>query len=787
MKSPLARASRSQPTSPYKGLAPFDDSELDVLLFFGRERERAVITANLVATRVTVLYGASGVGKSSVLRAAVKPSLAALPEHPLVVYHDTWSGDPSDALAGSIAAASGIEPRSLSETLDLASARHGDVFVLLDQVEEYFTYHAGNEAMGAALAELATRTELPVRVLIGIREDALARLDGMKRQVPGLLANCLRLDHLSREAGREAIRGPVERFAALVPEEQALAIEPGLTDAVLDGIRAGALMSLARGQGAVKEAADQQRVEAPYLQVVMQRLWEVERAAGSRVLRLQTLEELGGPARIVQDHLALALGTLTPEQKVLAARMFNHLVTPSGTKIAHGDADLAGYAAVSEAELQPVLAALGRERILRPIGGDGGQQYEIFHDVLADAVLAWRGDFDANQALERERAEARRRHRRLIAAVVIALIALAAMTGIAGLRLGGAERRAAEVQEPQAPEGTTRSCRPTRPGTDARRRTRSKRIAVQETAKREGLATLKAECGAGERSALRAERRTGSGKPQSKPTSSAQHEAKRRDTDETQAGSNASACEWRQPSACARRRHSAARERAAALAAKREASPRGHARAAAKAAEQHPGRLVYRVAEPAREQSRAEPQLSPCRQSVVTRAPLVEGALRQALLATRGLRVLRGVGSVPVNGAAFSPDGGLLDHGGTGRTRACLRRHVLAVTSLTLRHGGSVTQRGVLARRPTRGHGRRRIIKPCSVEHVLRGQRRSRPRHRRAVTSAAFSPDGQSRRDHEQRSRTIVWQVDDRRRRRDVRPDEGCPRGRVQPGCDAAS
>ena len=29
------------PDSPYKGLVPFEDSELDALLFFGRERESA--------------------------------------------------------------------------------------------------------------------------------------------------------------------------------------------------------------------------------------------------------------------------------------------------------------------------------------------------------------------------------------------------------------------------------------------------------------------------------------------------------------------------------------------------------------------------------------------------------------------------------------------------------------------------------------------------------------------------------------------------------------------------
>ena len=51
------------PPTPFKGLAPFQDTELDAQLFFGREREREVIVANLLASRLTVLYGAERGGE----------------------------------------------------------------------------------------------------------------------------------------------------------------------------------------------------------------------------------------------------------------------------------------------------------------------------------------------------------------------------------------------------------------------------------------------------------------------------------------------------------------------------------------------------------------------------------------------------------------------------------------------------------------------------------------------------------------------------------------------------
>src|SRR3954454_13705861 len=425
--------SRARPVSPYKGLASFEDSELDALLFFGRERDREIIGANLLAARLTVLYGPSGVGKSSVLRAGVARDLRALPERPAVVVHDAWTTDPLDALDQAVAREAGVQPTgSVVDTIALAAALRGEVFLVLDQIEEYFLYHAPQRGPGTfeeTLAEIVRRPELAVHVLIGVREDALARLDAFKSRIPGLFANSLRLGRLDREAGRRAIVGPLGRFGELVPEEEGLAIEDELVDAVLDGVRAGELVQGAKGRGARRSEALE--IETPYLQLVMQRLWEVERAAGSRVLRLSTLERLGGAGRIVEEHLERALGALSQRQKAMAARMFDHLVTPSGTKIAHASGDLALYAAASQQEVDPVIQALNRERILRTIrSGDGGA-HEIYHDVLADAVLAWRARFEAEQALEQERADAKRGRRRLLVILSVALAALLVMTAIA--------------------------------------------------------------------------------------------------------------------------------------------------------------------------------------------------------------------------------------------------------------------------------------------------------------------------------------------------------------------
>ncbi len=292
----------------------------------------------------------------------------------------------------------------------------GDVYLVLDQLEEYFVYHDESALPGRLvdeLPEVVLRPRLRAHVVLSLRDDALARLDVFKARIPNVFANYLRLDPLDHAAATAAIVGPIRRWNELVPEEQRVDIEPALVERVL-------------AQAAVAEEPG--RVEPPYLQLVMERLWNEERERGSHMLRASTLDELGGAGAIVREHLDRALSVLDAGQQDAASRMFEHLVTPSGTKVAHRAADLARFARLPEAEAGTMIAALRRERILRPVdeSNDTGPRYEIFHDVLADAILGWCG----RREVEAERARAQRRHRRLVALSIVALAAVLVMAAI---------------------------------------------------------------------------------------------------------------------------------------------------------------------------------------------------------------------------------------------------------------------------------------------------------------------------------------------------------------------
>jgi WD40 repeat protein len=441
--------------SPYKGLTPFEDSDLDVLFFFGRERERELVEANLMASRLTVLYGETGVGKSSVLRAGVAHHLRGLARANLeergdpglaVVVFDSWRDDPQAALRNAVArevteALGGLlhppdEGASLADALRMwQQILDGDVYVILDQAEEYFLYHGAEEGAGTFAVDfpaIVNSPDLRVNFLLAIREDSLAKLDVFRAQIPNVLGNYLRLEHLDPRAARAAIVEPISQYNRMVPRAEAVEIEPALVDAVLDQVVAGKVGAGQTGRGTVQDGDGAVRIETPYLQLVMQRLWDEERQAAEQTLRLDTLYRLGGAEHIVHDHVDGALAELTPAEQDVAARMFDHLVTPSGTKIAHGAGDLARYARTAEGDILPVLGKLGNERILRSVAGNGadGSRYELFHDVLAEPVLAWKAAHETDSELERQRTQAEKRHRRLLKVIALAVVALLVMAGV---------------------------------------------------------------------------------------------------------------------------------------------------------------------------------------------------------------------------------------------------------------------------------------------------------------------------------------------------------------------
>jgi len=477
--APGAEAVRgvSRPRSPYIGLVPYDEG--DSAFFFGRSVEVAIVAANLRASPLTILYGPSGVGKTSLLMAGVVHALreqaaTAAGESPFAVcVFRSWRDDPAhhllEAARAALQESAGTESpaapaATLAETLRMWTGSNRTLLIVLDQFEEYFQYHPdeGNDerltGFAAELARIVNDPSLPVHVLLSIREDAWAKLDRFEGHVPALFANYVRVDHLDLDGARDAIEGPIEAWNRSLPEdEEPFEIEPALVDAVLAATAGGQLTFQSGGETSAAEASGD-RVEAPFLQLVLERLWRDTLAAGEHTLTLARLEALGGAARIVENHLLDALGRLTPADQDIASGCFRFLVSRSKTKIAHPASDLAEWTQRPEPQVTAVLDKLctGESgRILRAVAAghdEGSTSYELFHDILAEPILAWRKQYEdrREQDAEMQRQRAVRRRLVLIAAGLLCLVVAFAAFAAWALHERSIATRRANVAKSQA-------------------------------------------------------------------------------------------------------------------------------------------------------------------------------------------------------------------------------------------------------------------------------------------------------------------------------------------------
>jgi WD40 repeat protein len=436
--------------SPYFGLDYYE--EKFGAWFFGREPEGGKIITNLRAARLTLLHAESGVGKSSLLRAGVAWRMRRLADDSLArrgtarfvpVVFSSWKDDPVLELTGAIRTAIGPylagrpEPELPTDRLDAAigaasDAVNASLLIMLDQFEEYFLYRYREPTRGRFADELArciNRADLRANFLISIREDAYAGLgDLFKGRITNVYGNYLHVEYLDRASAEKAIREPLDIYNSQPDVSEHVKIQDELVEAVLDQVRAfDGDGDAAQGRVAAANGGGG-RVATPLLQLVMETVWERERAEGSHELRLSTLQNLRGVRMIVDAHLGKALSSLSNGERQTAIDMFDELVTPSGGKIAESVPDLAHRTGHSEDQVGSVLDKLDHERIVRPIPAAPGQhpmrfrRYEIFHDVLGSAIN--------HMIAAREERRRARRLRRFAALTVGLLIVALAVVGV---------------------------------------------------------------------------------------------------------------------------------------------------------------------------------------------------------------------------------------------------------------------------------------------------------------------------------------------------------------------
>ncbi|MFD5336439.1 nSTAND1 domain-containing NTPase [Streptomyces hawaiiensis] len=350
----LAAEAAADETSrpPYRGLTRFEPGDAE--LFFGRDQLVERLTELNRKHRFTAVFGPSGSGKSSLLRAGLIPRLRAASDDdvpPAAVRILTPGADPLHTHADRLQPVPGTD---------------ADTWLIVDQFEELYTLGTDPADRDAFIDRLvaATDADSRLRVVIAVRADFLGRC----AEHPGLTAALQDATLLAGPMSRAELREAVVRPAAAA----GLIVERALTDRLLDEVE-----------------------DAPGgLPLMSHALLETWRHRSGRALTETAYEAAGKLHGAVVRTAEQVYGELTPSQAESARRILLRLVAPGdGTPDTRRPTDRAELDFGSPADTRVVLERLARARL---VTFDDGT-VDLAHEALITAWPRLRAWIDAER------------------------------------------------------------------------------------------------------------------------------------------------------------------------------------------------------------------------------------------------------------------------------------------------------------------------------------------------------------------------------------------------------
>jgi WD40 repeat protein/tetratricopeptide (TPR) repeat protein len=404
------------PDSPYPGIDPYRYADRGV--YSGREAEARDLLRLVVIYRGVLLYSSSGVGKSSLINAGLVPLALAEGFQPqrvrvqprlgqeIVIERLSENKNGGVCLLPNIFVADDKERVTLSTEALLEGLREkaSQVHPLLvfDQFEEWATLfeegsagqtleqvRTAQDRICQAIAALLRETSLPVKVLISLREDYLAKLTPLFKMSPKLPDQYLRLEPLEGRQISHVIRQPFVNH----PEHYSRQINAALADEI---------------QRQFLGRASTRDVPLTEVQIVCRSLFEsrvpTEDLAGY-------FQEHGGVQGLLEQYLEQALESLGAEQREPAICLLTRMVTSAGTRLVIWQGDLLKRVE-NDYSIPPDLAARTLDNLERntKLVRRESRRDVYYYEIASEFLVGWiRKQAQEHERLAEQRKEEKRR------------------------------------------------------------------------------------------------------------------------------------------------------------------------------------------------------------------------------------------------------------------------------------------------------------------------------------------------------------------------------------------
>ena len=194
--------------SPFKFLDSY--TKEDRHLFFGRDAEIDELYHKIFESKILLVYGISGTGKTSLINCGLANKFNDSDWLPINIrrannINDNWRKQTEKKVA------TNIKDKDLKKSVkSLYLDYFKPIYFIFDQFEELFIQGSKAEILKfVENLKSVLSLNLPISIIIVIREEYLAHISEMESQVPEIFKNHVRINHISKEKARETIIKPL--------------------------------------------------------------------------------------------------------------------------------------------------------------------------------------------------------------------------------------------------------------------------------------------------------------------------------------------------------------------------------------------------------------------------------------------------------------------------------------------------------------------------------------------------------------------------------------------------
>jgi len=359
--------------SPYKFLDSYSKEDRDI--FFGRDKEIEELHSRVFESRILIVYGTSGTGKSSLINCGLANKFNDSDWLPITVRRGTSiNRSLVDSLnkAGFTQISPGKKDPSDGKKNDIVEIIQSiyldhfkPVYIIFDQFEELFIF--GNKEEKDELITNIKKvidSDLQCRFIFSVREEYLAGFTEFEKVIPSFLTNRIRIEKMTRQNAFQVIEGPCHL--------NQITVEPGFSEMLLEKLN-----------------PDNPDVELTYLQVYLDKVFRMAFRDGEDVnsITKDLLDRVGDVKDLLGTFLEEQISQLDdPESGMVILKSF---VSVKGTKHQITEEEVIEYSKtlgkdIDRESVKGLIQKFISLRILRD--KDENSRYELRHDSLATKI-----------------------------------------------------------------------------------------------------------------------------------------------------------------------------------------------------------------------------------------------------------------------------------------------------------------------------------------------------------------------------------------------------------------